>query len=124
MPGRTRGSHAKKNAAGTPKHRHSLRNGLRLIRALPGVPGLLASVAGGFIFRRLDPSVGGSGPRDFARPLARRSSVGSHASIASPPRVRDDRDTPLLREAGCGQQITYLRKTEEGYFSPQGLTHF
>ena len=42
MPGRTRGSHAKKNAAGTPKHRHSLRNGLRLIRALPGVPGLLA----------------------------------------------------------------------------------
>src|SRR6185295_17769645 len=43
--GRTRGWHAKKSATGTPEHRHSLRNGLRLIRTLPGVPGLLASVA-------------------------------------------------------------------------------
>jgi hypothetical protein len=48
--------------------RHSLRDGLRLIRALPGVPGLLASVACGLVIRKLDPSVGGSGPHDFARP--------------------------------------------------------
>jgi hypothetical protein len=39
---------------------------LRLIRGLPGVPGLLATVARGIIARKLDPSVGGSGPHDFA----------------------------------------------------------
>jgi hypothetical protein len=73
---RTRGYACKKK---TPqvhrKHRHSLRNGLRLVRVLLGVPGLLASVALalGVSDRRpappspgLDPSVGGSGPRDFA----------------------------------------------------------
>jgi hypothetical protein len=78
---RTRGSHAEKNATGTPEHRHSLRNGLRLIRGLLGVPGLLASVARkvGVSGRRptsptreLDPSVGGSGQHDFARPRAAR----------------------------------------------------
>ena len=39
---------------------------LRLIRGLLGVPGLLASVARGLVTRELDPSVGGSGPHDFA----------------------------------------------------------
>jgi hypothetical protein len=51
---------------------------LRLIRALPGVPGLIASVARKVVPHGLDPSVGGSGPRDFAvrahavRPTAER----------------------------------------------------
>jgi len=42
--------------------------GRRLIRALPGVPGLLATVAGAMRkhHSRRDPSVGGSGPHDFA----------------------------------------------------------
>ena len=35
---------------------------LRLLRALPGVSGLLASVARGIITRELDPSVEGTGP--------------------------------------------------------------
>jgi len=39
---------------------------LRLIRALPGVPCSLASVACEFVTHRLDLSVGRSGPRDFA----------------------------------------------------------
>ena len=38
-----------------------------LYRALPGAPGLLATVACA-PFRRLDTSVGVSGPHDFARP--------------------------------------------------------
>jgi hypothetical protein len=38
---------------------------LRLIRALPGVPGLIASVTREIV-HGLDPSVGRSGPRDFA----------------------------------------------------------
>ena len=45
--------------------RHSLRNGLRLIRALLGVPGFLAAVVCRMT-GRLDPSVGRSGPHDFA----------------------------------------------------------
>jgi hypothetical protein len=39
---------------------------LRLIRDLLGVPGFLATVASRIITTRLDPSVGGSGPHDFA----------------------------------------------------------
>jgi hypothetical protein len=57
----------KRNATGTPKHRHSLRNGLRLIRGLLGVPG----------------------DRDNTTSLVRephRSSVDADASIASRPR--------------------------------------
>ncbi|HKS73768.1 MAG TPA: hypothetical protein VJQ82_11280, partial [Terriglobales bacterium] len=38
----------------------------RLLRALPGVPGLIASIALQIITARLDPSVGGSGPHDLA----------------------------------------------------------
>ena len=46
--------------------RHSLRNGLRLIRALLGVPGFLATVVSWIITTKLDTSVGVSGPHDFA----------------------------------------------------------
>jgi hypothetical protein len=46
--------------------RHSPRDGFNgLFRALPGVPGLIATVACG-ITRKLDTSVGVSGPHDFA----------------------------------------------------------
>jgi hypothetical protein len=50
---------------------------LRLIRGLLGVPGFLATVARGIITRRLDPSVGGSGPHDFA--VRRDAFVGAQA---------------------------------------------
>src|SRR5262249_13964254 len=71
--GRTHGPPATKNAGGSYRkssrsNRHSLRNGLRLIRGLLGVPGLLATVARK-IASELDPSVGGPGHHDFARPL-------------------------------------------------------
>jgi hypothetical protein len=55
--------------------RPSLRNGFNgFLRALPGVPGLLASVACEIIIRKLDPSVGGPGPHDFAVRARLRSS--------------------------------------------------
>jgi hypothetical protein len=123
----------KKNAAGTPKHRHSLRNGLRLIRALLGVPGLLASVtcpacrAREGRHRQPTDLIPASGDRDHATSLVRgphRSSCDTAASIAPRLAFRDDRDTPLLREAGCAQQIMLFRKTEERYFTQKGLTHF
>src|ERR1700748_2090160 len=51
-------------------NRHSLRNGLRLIRDLLGAPGFLATVASAETSReKLDPSIGGSGPHDFAARL-------------------------------------------------------
>src|ERR1700761_7580260 len=73
MPGagRTHGPPATKIAGGSDhrfsrNNRHSPRNGLRLIRALPGVPGLLASVGRWLVTSELDTSVGVPGPRDFA----------------------------------------------------------
>jgi hypothetical protein len=72
MPGagRTHGPPATKKAGGSHHRfsqiiRHSPRNGLRLIRALSGVPGLLASVACQLVTGRLDTSVGVPRPRDF-----------------------------------------------------------
>ena len=52
--GRTHGPPATKNAGGSHhrssrSNRHSLRDGLRLIRALLGVPGFLAAVACGLV---------------------------------------------------------------------------
>jgi hypothetical protein len=38
------------------------------------------------------------------------------------PNVRDDRDTPLLIEAGCAQPTYISDKTKVKYFSQQGWT--
>ena len=65
-----------------------------LYRALPGVPGFLVTVACA-PSRRLDTSVGVSGPHDFARPrkiAVRYRRIRVHRI---PPRGRDDRDSPL-----------------------------
>src|SRR5690349_24213510 len=62
-----------------------------LFRALPGVPGLIASVTCGIASVRLDPSVGRSGPRGFARPRATSYALSiSLASIASRSNVCGD----------------------------------
>jgi hypothetical protein len=51
---------------GSARHRHSPRNGFNAYIALSPVSGLDSHRRRRIIFRRLDPSVGGSGPRDFA----------------------------------------------------------
>jgi hypothetical protein len=56
---------------------------LRFIRDLPGVPGLIASIAQRIDSAKLDSSVGESGPHDFAVRLVHRSSCDPKASIAS-----------------------------------------
>ena len=84
-----------KNAGGSHQgfsriNRHSLRNGLRLIRDLPGVPGLIATVAHG-IDHGLDSSVGESGPHDFAVRV-RHVRPTCHPRPSHPrPTCRDDR---------------------------------
>jgi len=77
---------------------------------------------------RLDPSVGGSGQHDFARPRGMLSSA-RYSRAEHPERpplpasnVRDDRDTSLSKEAGCPEVITIFRKTEGKYFCKGGLT--
>jgi len=93
---------------------------LVLLRALPGVPGLLATVARTFVTHKLDPSVGGSGPHDFAvRPgharLARQSvhriPLPTSVTIASRP------------SRGCGmRQVNHIfPKNGSRIFLPEGL---
>src|SRR5581483_1494951 len=71
----------------------------RLLRALPGVPGLLAPIAAQSR-ARLDPSVRGSGPHGLTvrDPAARLAA--EPASIATRATLRDDRETPSVTGAG------------------------
>jgi hypothetical protein len=58
---------------------------LRLLRALPGVPGFLATIACQSIIDRLDPSVGGSGPHGLTvRALAARLAADARPSQPAP----------------------------------------
>ena len=84
--GRTHGPPAAKNAGGSHHrfsryNRHSPRNGLRLIRGLLGAPGCLATVVRGIIIRKLDPSIGGSGPHDFT--VRENAFVGAASALSS-----------------------------------------
>jgi hypothetical protein len=78
--------------------RRFLRDGLSAYFALSPVTGLSCHRRSQNEFRQLDASVGASGPHDFAVRKSALSSAAPLASIASPPYVRDDRETPLL----CG----------------------
>src|SRR5512140_2893773 len=73
--------------------RHSPRNGFTTYFVLSPVTGFLATVACG-CFRQLDASVGASGPHDFAVRVSAfvKSATRVHRI---PPRIRDDRETPL-----------------------------
>src|SRR3954471_14818566 len=69
--GRTHGPRAEKKHAAEPQVSARTTGlpcamGLRLIRTLPGVPGLLATVVAGIIGQQLSASVGAPGPYDFA----------------------------------------------------------
>jgi hypothetical protein len=75
--------------------RRFLRNGLRLLRALPG-DRLFCHRRRRNCFRQLDPSVAGTGPHDFAVRVGIAGLATPSASITSCINVRDDRDAPLL----------------------------
>jgi hypothetical protein len=86
--------------------RHSPRNGFNgFLRALPGEPGFVATIPSATRkrCRRVDPSVGGSGPHDFAVRDATSFVFDVAASTASRLYVRDDRpNAPLVRWDGAG----------------------
>ena len=70
----------------------------------------------------LDASVGASGPHDFAVRKPALSSAAPLASIASPPYVRDDRETPLcVGRDGENEEVSWV-KSEAEYFLIQGWT--
>ena len=71
--------------------RHSLRDRLRFIRDLLGAPAFWPPSLAEIIIRELDPSVGGSGPHDFAVRLC-RVRLTQHQRPSHPrPTCRDDR---------------------------------
>ncbi len=107
--GRTRGPcvlnevHSRTQVSqGSRDTRHSPRDGLRLIRVLLGVPQLSShrplrtSSAQG-----LDPSIGGSGPHDFAvRDLKRVRQLRRHVHRSPPPTFLTTAKRPSQRRAG------------------------
>jgi hypothetical protein len=105
--------------SGQPDNRHSLRNGLRLIRVLLGAPGFWPP-SPRVRHARLDPGIGGSGPHDFAV-RTWRIRLPRQSVHRNPRYVRDDRDTPLIG-AGCGEMTIIFRKPEAEYFCGTGLT--
>src|SRR5689334_15752613 len=67
-----------------------------LLRALPGVPGLLVPVALPTSSTKLGASIGAPGPHGLAVRFGTHR-LHESASIAAQPTNRDDRETPLLR---------------------------
>jgi len=139
------------------RHRYSgspgipARNGFNgFLRALPGdracLPPSPADMAcqspvGPTCLRKLDASVGASGPHDFTVRSKRRSSARrliAHGSVRPappsrrtpdaarvhriPPRVRDDRETPLSRDGTAGDILLIWVRRERKYFCKQDWT--
>jgi len=115
----------KKQAAvttGTPK-----RSGIpcttvfRLIRALPGDRALLPPSLRGHL-AKLDPSVGGSGPHDFAGRIdAARPATSTRPSHPAP-NTRDDRVAPLSWVRDAQTRTTDLPDGTRGFFATQEVT--
>ena len=73
--------------------------------------------------RKLDASVGASGPHDFAVRVSAARQSRAFASTASTPDVRDDRETPLFR-VGQPTHDDDLRRKNSGKFLRAGLDRF
>src|ERR1700678_3108694 len=72
--------------------------------------------------RQLDASVGASGPHDFA--VREVSALVSSATRVHriPPRVRDDRDTPLVWDETAKDMQVIWGEMESEYFCQRGWT--
>src|ERR1700676_3854465 len=101
--------------------RHSPRNGLRLIACSPRRPGFFATVISRVFSQDLMPA---SGHQDHTSlPSASAPFVKSaSASTASPPHVRDDRETPLCVGAGCKSYSLIRISEKQKYFFGRGWT--
>ena len=95
--------------------RHSPRNGFNgFLRALLGDRAFLPP-SSAENSRQLDTSVGASGPHDFAVRLSAVRQRHRHVHHI-PPRVRDDRDTPLLRDGTVADiEVIWVRRKPESF---------
>ena len=81
--------------------RHSPRNGFNgLLRALPGDRALLPPSPAKVAFRKLDASVGASGPHDFAVRISTIRQIALLASTASRAALMTLANAPLWLETG------------------------
>ena len=81
--------------------RHSPRNGFNgLLRALPGDRALLPPSPAKVVFRKLDASVGASGPHDFTVRVSTIRQTALSASIASRSALMTLANAPLWHETG------------------------
>jgi hypothetical protein len=89
-------------------------------RALPGEPGFVATVIGRKSFCRLDPSVGGSGPHDFAVRLSpARLALPSRPSHPAPTSVTTAK-RPSCERGTAIPLLLCLPIRKAKYFSPEG----
>src|SRR3954468_4978627 len=70
---------------------------------------------------KLDASVEASGPHDFAVRVRHRSSKVPNSVHRIPPRVRDDRERPLVGRDGVIRKVFRVRE-EARYFCAEGWT--
>src|ERR1700726_1707184 len=92
-----------------------------LFRALPGDRAFLPPSPAKVAFRELDASVGASGPHVFAVRLSavRQERIRVHRI---PPRVRDDRDTPLEWGGTANHIVLIWGSGKQKYFCLGGWT--
>ncbi len=107
----------KQVTTGTPKRRHSLRNGLTAYTCSPWCTGLFSHHRSAIRLAELDPSVGRSGPHDFAVRARHRSPGDTGTSTASCFNVCGDWRNAPLHESGCAQISILFGKTEEKFLS-------
>jgi hypothetical protein len=114
---RTRVSQVTPESPGIP---HAMVYGL--LRALPGAPGFLATVAREKLAsHELDTSVGVSGPHAFSVRLKRPRLKAPSASTASRPALLTLRNAPLVGRDGKRYRIIRIFGKAE-YFHERGLT--
>jgi hypothetical protein len=82
--------------------RRSLRNGFTAYTRSPRCPGVLATVACKFVACKLDPSVGGSGPRDFAVRIGRIRLMQPARPSHPAPTFVTIASRPSVEESGTG----------------------
>src|SRR5260221_8226268 len=93
-----------------------------LLRALPGDRAFLPPSPAKVAFRRLDTSVGVSGPHDFAVRIKRRSSIAPSASTASRPASVTIASRPSEWDGTVRISELIWVKLERKYFCKWGWT--
>ena len=114
--------HAHEHTGSAEAFRPSLRSGLTVYFVLSPENGSLASVACGY-HRKLDASTAASGPHDFA---VRSRALVLHTLCVHriSPRVRDDREPPLVTDETLGVKSLICPTARAEYFCARGWTGF